>query len=72
MALPKTLEPSLTPDELTFLAEDEMIQIVPLFSMSRIRLLSVRFHPDHGAADHRGYTARSTHLSLLPSRYGLD
>lgn len=41
MALPKTLEPSLTPDELTFLAEDESIQIVPLFSMSRIRLLSV-------------------------------
>lgn len=41
MALPKTLVPSLTPDELTFLAEDEVIQIVPLFSMSKIRLLSV-------------------------------
>ena len=41
MALPKTLEPSLTPDELTFLAEDEQIQIVPLFSMGKIRLLSV-------------------------------
>lgn len=41
MALPKTLEPSLTPDELTFLAEEEQIQIVPLFSMGKIRLLSV-------------------------------
>ncbi|EIW72626.1 hypothetical protein TREMEDRAFT_26914 [Tremella mesenterica DSM 1558] len=40
MALPKTLQPSLTPDELTFLAEEEEISIVPLFSMTRIRLLS--------------------------------
>ena len=40
MALPKTLQPTLTPDELTFLAEDEQIDIVPLFSMTRIRLLS--------------------------------
>jgi len=30
MALPKTLQPSLTPDELTFLAEEEVIDIVPL------------------------------------------
>jgi len=41
MALPKTLQASLTPDELTFLAEEEMIDIVPLFSMTRVRLLSV-------------------------------
>lgn len=42
MALPKTLQPSLTPDELTFLAEEDAIDIVPLFSMTRVRLLSVR------------------------------
>jgi hypothetical protein len=41
MALPKTLQPSLTPDELTFLAEEEMIDIVPLFSMTPVRLMSV-------------------------------
>jgi GINS complex subunit 2 len=41
MALPKPLQQSLTPDELTFLAEDEQVQIVPLFSMTRVRLLGV-------------------------------
>lgn len=41
MALPKALQPSLTPDELTFLAEEEVIDIVPSFSMTRVRLLSV-------------------------------
>ena len=43
MALPKTLQPSLTPDELTFLAEEDTIDIVPLFSMTRVRLMSVGF-----------------------------
>lgn len=41
MALPKTLQPALTPDELTFLAEDESIDIVPLFSMTKVRLIGV-------------------------------
>jgi len=41
MALSKTLQPSFSPDELTFLAEEEVIDIVPLFSMTRVRLLSV-------------------------------
>jgi hypothetical protein len=41
MALPKHLQPALTPDELTFLAEHDHIDIVPSFSMSRVRLLSV-------------------------------
>lgn len=45
MALPKALEPSLSPDELTFLAEEDAIDIVPLFSMSRVRLLSVSAGP---------------------------
>lgn len=58
MALPKTLEPSLTPDELTFLAEDEQIQIVPLFSMGKIRLLSV------SSSDHFVETASAASLAL--------
>jgi GINS complex subunit 2 len=41
MALPKALQPTSTPDELTFLAEEDVIDIVPLFSMTRVRLLSV-------------------------------
>ena len=41
MALPKGLAPTLTPDELTFLAEEDKVQIVPLFSMTKVRLLSV-------------------------------
>lgn len=41
MALPRALQPSLNPDELTFLAEEDLIDIVPLFSMTRVRLLSV-------------------------------
>ncbi|KAK4688902.1 GINS complex subunit 2, partial [Tremellales sp. Uapishka_1] len=45
MALPKTLQPALTPDELTFLAEEEVIEIVPLFSMTPIRLLSGVYGP---------------------------
>jgi hypothetical protein len=70
MALPKTLEPSLTPDELTFLAEDEHIQVVPLFSMGKIRLLSVSsFRParyvtchDTLSTDRRGGLLMSGHL----------
>ncbi|ORY28978.1 DNA replication complex GINS protein PSF2 [Naematelia encephala] len=45
MALPKILQPSLTPDELTFLAEEERIDIVPLFSMTRVRLLGGIYGP---------------------------
>ncbi|KAK8865891.1 DNA replication complex GINS protein PSF2 [Kwoniella newhampshirensis] len=45
MALPKTLQPGLTPDELTFLAEEETIDIVPLFSMTRVRLLGGIYGP---------------------------
>lgn len=45
MALPKHLQAGLTPDELTFLAEDDVIDIVPLFSMSRVRLLSGIYGP---------------------------
>ncbi|CAD6573797.1 MAG: DNA replication protein psf2 [Tremellales sp. Tagirdzhanova-0007] len=45
MALPKTIQSSLTPDELTFLAEEELIGIVPLFSMTRVRLLSGIYGP---------------------------
>lgn len=41
MALPKTLQLALSPNELTFLAEEDMVDIVPLFSMTRVRLLSV-------------------------------
>jgi hypothetical protein len=41
MALPKGLQPTLTPDELSFLSEEDVIDIVPLFSMTRVRLLSV-------------------------------
>ncbi|WVQ71155.1 DNA replication complex GINS protein PSF2 [Cryptococcus sp. DSM 104548] len=45
MALPKSLQKSLTPDELTFLAEQDHINIVPLFSMTRIRLVSGVYGP---------------------------
>ncbi|KIR30454.1 DNA replication complex GINS protein PSF2 [Cryptococcus deuterogattii 99/473] len=45
MALPKTLHPALTPDELTFLAENDHINIVPLFSMTRVRLISGIYGP---------------------------
>jgi hypothetical protein len=41
MALPRQLQPSLTPDELAFLAEEDVVDIVPLFSMTKVRLLSV-------------------------------
>lgn len=42
MALPKALQPALSPHEITFLAEEELIDMVPLFAMSRFRLMSVR------------------------------
>lgn len=42
MSLPPTLETSLTPQELTFITEEQEIEIVPAFSMSKIRLVSVR------------------------------
>jgi len=45
MALPKSLQAGLTPDELTFLAEEDVLEIVPLFSMSRVRLLSGIYGP---------------------------
>ncbi|ORX34280.1 hypothetical protein BD324DRAFT_637367 [Kockovaella imperatae] len=45
MALPKSLVATLTPDELTFLAEEDRVQIVPLFSMTRVRLLSGIYGP---------------------------
>lgn len=45
MALPKHLQAGLTPDELTFIAEEDVIDIVPLFSMSRVRLLSGIYGP---------------------------
>ncbi|KAJ9113672.1 hypothetical protein QFC22_005981 [Naganishia vaughanmartiniae] len=41
MALPTTLEPSLTPQELTFISEQQEIEIVPSFSMTKIRLVSI-------------------------------
>lgn len=34
----------MTPDELTFIAEEEHISIVPFFSMTKVRLLSVGPH----------------------------
>ena len=43
MALPKALQPALTPDELSFLAEQDHIEIVPNFSMSKIALVGVRY-----------------------------
>lgn len=45
MALPKHLQNGLTPDEHTFLAEEEVIDIVPLFSMSKVRLISGIYGP---------------------------
>ncbi|TYJ55890.1 DNA replication complex GINS protein PSF2 [Cryptococcus floricola] len=47
MALPKSLQKSLTPDELTFLAEQDHINIVPLFSMTPVRLVSGIYGPFH-------------------------
>ncbi|KAH8077997.1 hypothetical protein HD553DRAFT_252027, partial [Filobasidium floriforme] len=40
MALPAELFLSPSPQELTFIAEEELIEIVPSFSMSRVRLIS--------------------------------
>ncbi|WVQ85406.1 hypothetical protein IAT38_007571 [Cryptococcus sp. DSM 104549] len=45
MALPKILQPALTPDEHTFLAEEDKIDIVPSFSMTSIRLISGVYGP---------------------------
>ena len=46
MSLPPQLRASLTPVELEFIAcSHEMIEIVPLFSMDRIRLISVSAVP---------------------------
>ncbi|GFZ43098.1 DNA replication complex GINS protein PSF2 [Saitozyma sp. JCM 24511] len=45
MALPRQLQPSLTPDELAFLAEEDVVDIVPLFSMTKVRLLSGIYGP---------------------------
>jgi hypothetical protein len=41
MALPSALLLSPSPQELTFIAEEELIEIVPSFSMSPVRLISV-------------------------------
>ena len=41
MALPATHVPSLTPQEMEFLAEEDHLMIVPLFGMDSVRLLSV-------------------------------
>lgn len=41
MALPPSLQDSLTPQELTFIAEEEVIEIVPNFKMSKVRLIGV-------------------------------
>lgn len=43
MSLPPTLQASTTPHELEFIAMEDTIEIVPLFSMDRIRLLSVSY-----------------------------
>jgi len=45
MALPPTLQSSTTPNELEFIASEELVEIVPLFSMDRIRLLSGVYGP---------------------------
>lgn len=74
MALPETLHPALTPDELTFLAENDHINIVPLFSMTRVRLISVspRLCTQHilTRRHRRVYMGHSDHLRLLESRCG--
>ncbi|KAG8979819.1 DNA replication protein psf2 [Tulasnella sp. JGI-2019a] len=45
MALPPALQSSTTPYELEFTAMEDIVEIVPLFSMDRIRLLSGIFGP---------------------------
>ncbi|KAF8288829.1 Psf2-domain-containing protein [Clavulina sp. PMI_390] len=46
MSLPVELQPSLTPQELEFIAcNHESIEIVPLFQMDRIRLISGIYGP---------------------------
>lgn len=74
MALPKTLHPALTPDELTFLAENDHVHIVPLFSMTRVRLISVspRLRTQHMLTrlHRRVYMGHSDRLRLLESRCG--
>ncbi len=41
MALPAQLQYSIMPDELEFIATEELINVVPSFSMGKIRFLSV-------------------------------
>jgi len=46
MSLPSQLVPSLTPEELEFIAcSHETIEIIPLFNMDRIRLISGVYGP---------------------------
>ncbi|KAG8879921.1 DNA replication protein psf2 [Tulasnella sp. 332] len=45
MALPPALQSSTTPYELEFMAMEDVLEIVPLFSMDRIRLLTGVFGP---------------------------
>ena len=49
MALPATHVPSLTPQEMEFLAEEDHLSIVPLFGMDSVRLLSVRPERAHSS-----------------------
>lgn len=42
MALPSALLHGTTPQELEFIAAEELVTIVPTLSMERIRLMSVR------------------------------
>jgi len=45
MALPTALIASTTPYELEFVAMEDLIDVIPLFSMDRIRLLSGIYGP---------------------------
>lgn len=51
MALPSALQASTTPYELEFIAMEEIVEIVPLVAMDRIRLLSVRSSGSHLQSD---------------------
>jgi hypothetical protein len=41
MALPSHLRASITPNELELIASETLVDIIPSFSMGKIRLLSV-------------------------------
>jgi hypothetical protein len=41
MALPASLRSTITPQELEFIACEELVDVVPLFSMERMRLFTV-------------------------------